>query len=426
MIPHPQTELSIYIHIPFCTSRCRYCNFYFETGWSPRVMERTLEGILQELSWYKFQGLLLPGSVKTLYMGGGTPSTVPPEQLNTFLSRFFLILGPENPPEQLQEFCFECNPESISPSLLQVLNFHSVDRISLGVQTFDTDLLGLLGRRATRPIVEQAFEVLSEHWPHELNLDFITGIPGQTREQVLHDLETATGVNPVHFSLYSLTVEENTPLEQYTRLPRQHGGIHPTSGTIHEDLWLAGKDFLEQKGYTHYEVSNFSLPGKESAHNLAYWAMKPYLGLGPGAVSALKSATGPYRRTNPNMFAYSAPSKPWNSFQPEYETPTPRQWLTDYLITGMRTNRGIMRAQLEKDLRFNSEQGLWTLLCEAFEPLVTKQQAICSNLSITLSPASRLIQDPLILSVEQNLENKLQKNQQSLVFVNPSRENIDT
>src|SRR5690606_2472612 len=126
---------------------------------------------------------------------------------------------------ELEEFCVECNPESLSRELLEVLDRAGTDRVSLGVQTFDTEFLRLLGRRADKPIVSQAFDLLDAHWTRETNLDFIAGIPGQSVEHLVDDLKQATAWGPEHISLYSLTVEDRTPFQQLVDLPVSRGGI---------------------------------------------------------------------------------------------------------------------------------------------------------------------------------------------------------
>jgi len=421
-IPHEQ--LGLYVHIPFCTSRCRYCNFYFETGWSPRILERTLQGVLEEARWYRDQGFLLDHSIKTLYLGGGTPSVVPPELMNRFLGELFALLGKTLAPT-LSEFCVECNPESLSPEFLRVLAHHGVDRISLGIQSFQTDLLHLLGRRATKDITLRSLDTLRTYWPKELNTDFITGIPGQTLDQIEEDLSLVFKWNPDHVSLYSLMVEDKTPFQQLVEIPVLQGGVESLPHGLYEDLWFYGRDLLEAQGFIHYEVSNFAKPGMESAHNLGYWQLKPYLGLGPGAYSTLWTSQGPVRTINPAIFGYSPPSKPWNSFTRTQEQPTPREWLSELLLTGVRTDRGLSKARLLEDLLVhepespaNTESHLqnpWDLLNQAIHSLNRKTQSSTGDTltlpwvqpkpdTWTLTRQARYVQDRLLVDLELELD----------------------
>ncbi|NCN05250.1 MAG: coproporphyrinogen III oxidase family protein [Spirochaetales bacterium] len=408
---HP--EIALYIHIPFCTSRCRYCNFYFETGWSPRVMERTLDGIVHEARSYVENGLLDATSLRTIYLGGGTPSTIPPALFDRFLTNLFQVLSG---PRSLEEFCIEVNPESVTTELLEVLSSHDVDRISLGIQTFDTDFLHLLGRRATGSIIDTSLETLATHWPGELNLDFITGIPGQTPTQVIKDLRRALTWNPQHFSLYSLTVEEKTPLEQLTRLGPTHGGVNPVSQGMYEDDWLTGRDFLKSRGYDHYEISNFARPGMESAHNRRYWNLRPYLGLGPGAVSTLWTHQGPVRLTNPSIFAYSPPSKPWNSYQRTIENPSPREWLSDLLLTSTRTREGIGQSIVDSDLARVSGLDPWSLITLAIQETLDPGWTQSAPDFWALEDDSRMIQDNYLVSLELAIDKIVQRTNTELAY----------
>jgi oxygen-independent coproporphyrinogen-3 oxidase len=386
------------------------------------VLERTLQGVIEEARWYRQQGFLANSSITTIYLGGGTPSVIPPDTMNRFLGELLSILEPSLAPV-LDEFCVEANPESLNAELLDVLAAHGVDRISLGIQSFQTDLLHLLGRRATKDITLKSLDLIKSYWPRELNTDFITGIPGQTLAQVHEDLSQVLQWNPDHVSLYSLMVEDKTPFKQLVDMPLPQGGLDLLPHGVYEDLWFAGRDMLESAGFVQYEVSNFAQPGKESAHNLGYWQLKPYLGLGPGAYSTLWTNAGPIRSINPTVFAYTPPSKPWNSFTRTIEMPTPREWLSELLLTAVRTDQGISKNRILKDLVFrpkpsvhladNSEHSItpWDLIDLGIRR--ANAQSIQSTTSLdqspwvqpkpdswTLSREARYIQDRLLVDLE--------------------------
>jgi len=360
LFPLPLREIRVYVHIPFCSSRCSYCDFYFETGRSPRVMSAILDRIVEEAEYF-LRVMGFP-RVRSVYFGGGTPSVIPPPLLERFLGRLrrALFAGAlqagdaahgegSSVPEDAQEWTFEANPESIGPELLAVLSGAGISRISLGVQSFRDDLLRSLTRRADRRSVVRAMTLLGEpafkqKVPH-LNIDLITGIPGQSRAMVDADVASALEFVPDHFSVYSLTIEEHTPLKQAVA----RGSVRfPKSGRA-DLLWLSARDKLVAAGYEWYEISNFALPDCRSLHNSAYWRLEPYLGLGPGAVSTLPmSFTGPGRRdpssgavrlTNPNLFVYG--SRFEQSWHHAVEHLSARDLLLEQFMVGLRTSDGV-------------------------------------------------------------------------------------
>lgn len=412
-------EISLYVHIPFCTSRCRYCNFYFETGWSPRVLTNTIEGILREARVYAEQAFLGPSSIRSIYFGGGTPSVVGAEHFSRLVEGLREIFG-EAIAHPLAEFCVECNPESLTSGLINAFSKTGVDRISLGVQTFDSELLALLGRRADREIVENSLTLIDSEWKGELNLDFIAGIPGQTRDSLLNDLARAVAREAVHISLYSLTIEDRTPLKQFLDLPAERGGLRLAPTEEADEIWISGRDYLEACGYENYEVSNFAKPGYESAHNLSYWGSLPYLGLGPGAVSLLLTETGPLRRTNPDIFRYYRPQQPDQVIPREDEKLSPREWFTEMLIFGTRSRKGLESGLIEKRIalkgRGDAILPLWPELDALTRPWI--QRGLREDLAdrLVLSREGRLIQNRLLLELELELDRVLEERGLKVLF----------
>jgi oxygen-independent coproporphyrinogen-3 oxidase len=214
----------------------------------------------------------------TIFVGGGTPSCIPPVHLETLLGAFSGM--------GCTEWTVESNPETLDERFLDVCRRVGVTRLSVGIQSLSTRHLRTLGRHATREDAFAAMDLLRKSWRGELNLDFITGIPGQTISDVVDDLSVIGGGWPDHVSLYQLTVEPGTPLEHMV----DEGTITLNRDELDEELWLAGRASLSRLGYRHYEVSNFCLPGRECHHNLHYWRIDPYAGAGPGAVSTIPAA----------------------------------------------------------------------------------------------------------------------------------------
>jgi oxygen-independent coproporphyrinogen-3 oxidase len=425
LIPRPVESLSLYVHVPFCASRCRYCNFYFETGWSPAILRRTLDAILAESR--AFRGWLFPAApeippaIHTVYFGGGTPSIIPPAVLDRFLEEFRGVWGlpspalapPPGADGRPAEFAFEANPESLSPELLAVLGRHGVDRLSLGVQSFDAASLRRLGRRAGPGDAEAALAAIaaarrSGAWNGSLNLDLIVGIPGQGAQEAAADLERVVAAHPDHVSLYSLTEEPGTPLAQ-----GYGAGLWPRPDPeFVEELVLAAASRLEAAGFANYEVSNFARPGRESLHNLAYWELRPYLGLGPGAVGTIPAslATGAaseaavVRLTNPSAMAYARPGR--SRWEHQAEILSGRDFLADHLIVGLRTARGLDLSALENRFRLPAGR-----LSAVFGPTVDgwrrrgllAPEAAASG-RLALLPAGRALLNPLLLELLEALD----------------------
>jgi oxygen-independent coproporphyrinogen-3 oxidase len=348
-------DLSVYLHIPFCTSRCQYCAFYFETGWSPRVLEATLDATLEELA-LRYRALGNP-RVRTVYLGGGTPSVIPPERLGSFLSDALDIIGAGRR-GAVFELEFEGNPESTSAELLSALsdgcggrNRVQSLRYSLGVQSLDGRTLKTLGRRGTAEQSLRAMSLLDEFRRNadrrfRINFDLIYGAPGQSGETIAADIDGLLAFRPDGVSLYQLSVEEGTPLQRRIA----SGALPAPDAGAQDELWDAARARLESGGYRNYEVSNFALPGGESKHNFAYWMLRPYLGVGPGAVSTVADPDGPggiIRLTNPDLFAYGRMDRslPGGS---EVETIGARDLFIEIFITGLRTVAGVSLSRLGK------------------------------------------------------------------------------
>ncbi len=289
-------ELMVYLHIPFCSTRCGYCDFYSETNVGELRIAATLKAILREAEWYR--SIYPHARISSLYLGGGTPSLIPSKLLAPFLvglSRLFrpATQGPVHSLTDEFEWSFEANPESLDPDKLNLLAESGVNRLSLGVQSFNDRFLRALERQADSRMVQRALEAIQNNGHFQLSLDLMTGLPDQSKDDVAADVQQLLNYAPEHVSLYSLTVERGTPLER-----RVQDGLVSLGEPSHRDsLWETAAALLRHNGYRHYEISNFCLPGKHARHNSGYWQGRPYLGLGPGAVGTLP--LGPSRPPGP-------------------------------------------------------------------------------------------------------------------------------
>ena len=277
----------VYVHIPFCRSFCTYCGFYSEVA--PKCRETQFEEFASalvkeiEIRHQDIQGVFASGDVNTLYIGGGTPSVLPPavfEKLLTALGR-----------SGFDEFTVEVNPEDIvekGPEYLEGLLELGVNRVSMGVQSFDDRLLKWMNRRHTSLQAVQAYRILESAGVDNISIDLIFGLPQLTDELWDDTLEKALAISsrgnlPKHISAYQLSVEEGSMLEKMISKGMCAEAPEEECRRQYEKLCRV----LQQAGYEHYEISNFAMPGYQAKHNSAYWKHVPYVGLGPGAHSFL-------------------------------------------------------------------------------------------------------------------------------------------
>jgi oxygen-independent coproporphyrinogen-3 oxidase len=269
--------LSLYVHVPFCAAKCRYCDFYSEPADRSGTGEQRQAAVVAETiaQLDRFLAHAPDARFQTVYVGGGTPSVLRPGVLKRLLDRLSVL--------HAVEWTVEANPESLDREFLDACRRAGVTRLSLGVQSRDDRLLAVLGRPGTDADNSRALEMVRDHWSAPVSLDLISGIPGQTGKDLRRDIETVARVGFAHASLYSLTVEPGTRLAELIA-----SGAVAANRRDHDDrLWLEGRAMLQASGLRQYEVSNFARPGQECRHNLRYWRLEPYLGIGPGAVSTL-------------------------------------------------------------------------------------------------------------------------------------------
>jgi len=264
----------IYVHVPFCARICPYCAFYKELldrSQTPRFCEALLGELRQEAK----DRHLIPS---TIYFGGGTPTALTTAQLEFLLGGFRDALDLS----KLIEWTMEANPGSVSESKAALLRRLGITRISLGIQSWDDDLLKLLGREHNAKQGEESFQILRGAGFSNINVDLMFGLPGQTIHQWRSTLERSVSLKPEHISTYCLTYEEDT--EFFLRLARGEFRQDPDTDSEFFELTMS---ILETAGYEHYEISNYARPGFRSAHNRAYWSGSDYLGIGPSAFSTI-------------------------------------------------------------------------------------------------------------------------------------------
>ena len=268
-----KTPLGIYVHIPFCRSKCQYCDFYSVTAKDDRLLDSYMRAICDHI---KEAGALAPGYVvDTIYFGGGTPTFFGAEGmaaiLNTIRKSFDVAYG--------AEITFEANPDSVSDRLLKRLRSEGFNRVSLGVQCDNDEILKKIGRPHNYQQAVNAVKRIRRYGFKNLSLDLMFGLPGQSLESWQATLKNVLSLSPEHISCYGLKVEEGTPLYEYKDY------CNLADDDTQADMYLSAVEILRQHGYRQYEISNFCRKGNVSRHNLKYWIGGEYLGFGPNASS---------------------------------------------------------------------------------------------------------------------------------------------
>ena len=333
----------LYVHIPFCARICPYCAFYkdlLDRSQTGRFCEAVLRevdlhlgGAISESSRrLESRPSLVPS---TIYFGGGTPTALTTSQLEFLLGGFRERLDFS----MLVEWTLEANPGSVSASKAALLRKFGVNRISLGVQSWDDNLLKLLGRDHSRPQAEESIRILRDAGFSNINVDLMFGLPGQTIDQWRATLEKTVALQPEHISAYCLTYEEDTEFF----LKHSRGEFRQDSDADAEFFELA-ISILADAGYEHYEISNYARPGFQSAHNRAYWAGQDYLGIGPSAFST----RGLERWQNVCDYrAYADRVLAGQSPMASTETLTPEMKRAERVALSLRTGDGVSVSDLE-------------------------------------------------------------------------------
>ena len=259
-----------YIHVPFCHSRCPYCNFTVVAN-RLDLVDRYVEAVSKELTT-----LGSPRSVKTIFIGGGTPTLLPREPME----RLFEIIRQWLPLADDGEWSIEANPQDIDPTLCQLLRDQGINRISLGGQSFDTAKLKTLGRDHTGDQLANSIDIAAK-WFDEVSVDLIFGVPGEDMQVWRSDVSMATSRGVSHLSTYGLTYEKGA--HYWSQL--QKGQLVAVAEEVELEMYLYAIETLIQHGMIHYEVSNFAKPGSECVHNQTYWQGDSWLGFGPGAAA---------------------------------------------------------------------------------------------------------------------------------------------
>jgi oxygen-independent coproporphyrinogen III oxidase len=323
-----ETGLGLYCHVPFCASTCDFCAFYQEKP-QRKELDRYLDGMEKELAW-----VCTDRPIDTIFWGGGTPGLLPASDLQR-LGELVLKAARQQP----LEWTVEMAPSTVKPDKLKVLRDLGVNRISMGVQSFQDRFLERLGRLHRPNQIYQAYDWIRDAGFDNVNLDLMIALPGQSAEDLKQDLAEACRLDPEHLSTYCLTFEEDTAL-----------WVKLSQGKIKQDLekdadlYELTWEVLCDAGYNHYEISNFSKPGHACIHNLNTWKMKEWIGVGPSAASQYQQL----RYSNPadlnlwlNQTEFAAEDRC------EVQVLTDSNLIEDSFIFGLRTGQGISLKEIE-------------------------------------------------------------------------------
>ncbi len=362
--------LGIYIHVPFCRSKCQYCDFYSLTTKDDKLMDSYLDAMTRHI---KESGALAPNhKVDTIYFGGGTPSFFGADGMATILTairRYFDVAGDA-------EITFEANPDSVNDKLLRRLRAEGFNRVSLGIQTDDDAILQKIGRPHNYAQAVTAVERIRRAGYKNLSVDLMYGLPGQTTEGWEQTLRRVLTLTPDHISCYGLKVEERTPLYDYK------DACNLPDDDMQADMYLTAVEILKGKGYRQYEISNFARKGMISKHNWKYWTGGEYLGFGPDASSDFGGKRFTIVR---DLLAYIDGIKHGGQVISELQEIPKRERAGEFLMTRLRTAAGIDPEEYEKKyllpfapleaalercaqqrLAAKTSEGIWHLTPEGF------------------------------------------------------------
>lgn len=330
-------SVSLYIHFPFCRHKCRYCNFEVSGSIQESLIKKYLDTLLEEGKRYSDN----IKNIKTVYIGGGTPSCMGEKGAAEFISKLKLIFDIKDK----IEFNFEMNPEDVNCNLVKTLSSCGVNRISLGVESFTDKTLNLLGRRCTAKDNLMALEILKKNFTGNINADLITSIPGQKKEEIIFDIKKLKEFDLDHISLYTLEIEKNSDIQSLI----EHKYLQKVKNEEYESLWSYAHREILNMGYKNYEVSNYAKSSScFSKHNMVYWNnFNYYLGLGSGASSFLKDTHGEFRKKNYNLFSYISFVNR-NLEECEVERIDNITWLKDRLLSSLRTIFGINLEEVKR------------------------------------------------------------------------------
>lgn len=329
-------KTSLYIHIPFCEKKCYYCDFVSFPG--NNKVDFYMNNLIKELALYKDK--LSNYEIDTIFIGGGTPTSIDPvyiENIMDYINKNFNT-------KEIREITIEANPGTINSEKAAIYKKIGINRISMGLQSLNNNLLKAIGRIHTAEEFMDSFKILRESGFSNINVDLMFGLPSQTLSDLLVTIQGVVDLGVEHISLYSLIIEEDTLINKW----HSRGLLEIPSEDLDRDMYHKAVELLEKQGYTQYEISNFAKSGYECKHNLVYWRVNPYLGIG------LASHSNLFQRRFWNVSKlnlYNQLLTNGNSPIEDQEEIHKEMEIAEYIILGLRLNIGIIKIDFKN--RFN-------------------------------------------------------------------------
>lgn len=365
----------IYIHIPFCRQGCYYCDFHFSVNQD--VKAEMVNAIVRELVLQK--DYLTGERIDTIYLGGGTPSLLTLDELQTLLN----VIRANHNMLSGAEITLEANPDDLTPEKLVHLKASGVNRLSIGIQTFNTARLKALNRVHDEALAVKSFNDARSAGFDNISIDLMYALPEETLDDWKHDIERAIELAPEHISSYSLTIEPKTAFGKWAA----SGKLKPEGDDVAAKHLETLMEVLPAAGYDHYEISNFAKPGFHSKHNSSYWKGQKYLGVGPSAHS-FDGLTRQYNIANNHLYIKSLNT---NIIPFEKEVLTRENRINEYILTSLRTSWGtdcgLLKSTYGYDLPAENKKYLSELLDKK---LITLEQDV-----LKLTPAGKLFADKI-------------------------------
>jgi oxygen-independent coproporphyrinogen III oxidase len=372
----------IYVHIPFCKKACHYCNFHFSTTHS--LLPQMVKAIAQEMELQASLGYIQE-PIETIYLGGGTPSLLNHEQLEllfTQIHRYFTVTPHA-------EITLEANPDDINHPQLKHWKAVGINRLSIGIQSFNEADLRWMNRAHTATQAVECVTLAQQAGITNISIDLMYGLPGATNQHWLQNIEQALALQVPHISAYALTVEEKTALHKMI----EKGKISPVYDEHQSDQFHLLVNTLESNGWEHYEISNFCEPGRHSQHNSNYWKGVHYVGFGPSA----HSFNGVSRQWNIANNALYITAIENNQLPYEIEILTPLQQLNEYIMTSLRTRQGIQFSHIST----NFGQPFNEKLLHAVAPFIQQELVQSTNDGIQLTQRGKFFADGIAAALFQ-------------------------
>jgi oxygen-independent coproporphyrinogen-3 oxidase len=374
----------IYIHIPFCKQACYYCDFHFSTNQSMR--EELIRSISHEID---YQREYLQGEgIETIYFGGGTPSLLTRQELDIIFNSIYKHYRVAAVPE----ITLEANPDDLSQQKIITLKDSGINRVSLGIQSFDDAVLKFLNRAHSSKDALESISRLREIGISNLSIDLIHSIPGQDDRLLKQNLEKIITLAPQHVSVYSLTIEEKTAFGKWA----SRGQLKAMEETYSAAQFELVMDTLTTNGYQHYEISSFCMSGFESKHNSSYWQQKKYLGVGPSAHS-FDGTSRQFNVSNNHLYMKSLSE---GKIPFEKEILTRENKINEYVFTSLRTNRGCNLSYLTS----NYEYDLKKINSAYIQSLVDEGYVMLSDETLFLTRQGKLLADKIASDLFASLE----------------------